>query len=107
MTSYYGVYGRSPESTVGYRGCRSYHIYGFRLGTDADSGWHPAVLTSPIGFLQRPARWIQMLASNALRLHRAELRIRSLSAKTKDGDMEGLDLGGVHGIATAANGCSR
>ncbi|NLP98833.1 hypothetical protein HGO75_24585, partial [Mycobacterium tuberculosis] len=55
--------------------------------------------TSPIGFLQRPARWIQMLASNTLAFTAApNFAFDLASRKTKDEDMEGLDLGGVHGI---------
>ncbi len=65
----------------------------------------PTVLTSPVGFLQRPARWMQLLAHNGCTISAGpnfayELAVR----KTSDDDMAGLDLGGVH---TILNGSER
>jgi len=65
----------------------------------------PTVLSSPVGFLQRPARWMQMLARNVCTVSAGpnfayELTVR----KTSDDDMAGLDLGGVH---TILNGSER
>jgi acyl-CoA synthetase (AMP-forming)/AMP-acid ligase II len=65
----------------------------------------PTVLTSPVGFLQRPARWMQILAHNGCTVSAGpnfayELAVR----KTSDDDMAGLDLGGVH---TILNGSER
>jgi len=65
----------------------------------------PSVLTSPVAFLQRPARWMQMLASNGRTFSAGpnfafELAVRKIS----DEDMAGLDLGGVH---TIQNGSER
>lgn len=101
MTSYYGVYGKvaPPGSTV-VSWLPFYHDMGFVLGLILPIlAGIPAVLTSPIGFLQRPARWIQMLASNTLAFTAApNFAFDLASRKTKDEDMEGLDLGGVHGI---------
>ncbi|BBX73764.1 AMP-binding protein [Mycobacterium shinjukuense] len=59
----------------------------------------PVVLTSPVGFLQRPARWMQLLADNSCAVSGGpnfafELALR----KTSDDDMAGLDLGQVHSI---------
>ena len=59
----------------------------------------PTLLSSPVGFLQRPARWTQLLARNGCTLSAGpnfayELAVR----KTSDEDMAGLDLGGVHSI---------
>jgi acyl-CoA synthetase (AMP-forming)/AMP-acid ligase II len=59
----------------------------------------PTLLSSPVGFLQRPARWMQMLAKNACAISAGpnfayELAVRKIS----DDDMGGLDLGGVHTI---------
>ncbi|QUR69710.1 AMP-binding protein [Mycobacterium spongiae] len=59
----------------------------------------PTVLTSPAGFLARPARWMQLLARNGCTLSAGpnfafEVAVR----KTADDDMAGLDLGGVHSI---------
>jgi len=59
----------------------------------------PTVVTSPVGFLQRPARWMQLLASNGRTFSAGpnfafELAVR----KTSSDDMAGLHLGGVHSI---------
>jgi long chain fatty acid CoA FadD26 len=56
----------------------------------------PAVLTSPVAFLQKPARWMQLLASNGAPFSGGpnfafELVVR----RTSDEDMAGLDLGHV------------
>ncbi|MGB9224981.1 fatty-acid--AMP ligase, partial [Mycobacterium sp.] len=65
----------------------------------------PTVVTSPVGFLQRPARWMQLLARNGRTFSAGpnfafELAVR----KTSNDDMAGLDLGGVH---TILNGSER
>ena len=62
-----------------------------------------AVLTSPASFLVRPARWMQLLATNPCAFTAApnfafDLAVR----KTSDEDMAGLDLGGVHTIQSGA-----
>jgi 4-hydroxyphenylalkanoate adenylyltransferase len=58
-----------------------------------------AVLLSPASFLQRPARWMQLLAKHTGPISSApnfgfELAVR----KTSDDNMAGLDLGDVRGI---------
>ena len=65
----------------------------------------PTFLSSPVGFLQRPARWMQMLAHNGCTISAGpnfayELAVRKIS----DDDMAGLDLGRVH---TILNGSER
>ena len=65
----------------------------------------PSVLMSPVAFMQKPARWIQQLASNGTTFTAApnfsyELAVR----RTSDDDMAGLDLGGV---AIMINGAER
>ncbi|WP_280829415.1 AMP-binding protein [Mycobacterium sp. OTB74] len=63
----------------------------------------PAVLTSPVSFLQRPARWMQLLATNPCAFTAAPNFAFELAAKkTTDEDMAGLDLGGVHTIQSGA-----
>ena len=63
----------------------------------------PAVLMSPVAFLQKPARWMQLLAINSRSWSAApnfafELAVR----RTSDDDMAGLDLGGVLGIISGS-----
>jgi fatty acid CoA ligase FadD28 len=56
----------------------------------------PAVLFSPASFLQRPARWIQLMAGNSRVFTAAPNFAFELAAKrTSDEDMAGLDLGKV------------
>ena len=81
-----------------------YHDMGLYLGVLAPvlSGV-PAVLTSPAAFLQQPARWMQMLASNSRAYTAAPNFAFELAArKTTDDDMAGLDLSDVLAIVTGA-----
>jgi long chain fatty acid CoA FadD26 len=66
-------------------------------------GGHQAVLFSPMAFLAKPARWMQLVASypNAYTggpNFAYELAVR----RTSDEDMAGLDLGRVHTFAFGA-----
>ncbi|WP_204803191.1 type I polyketide synthase [Mycobacterium riyadhense] len=62
-----------------------------------------AVLTSPASFLQRPARWMQLLATNSHAFSAAPNIAFELAArKTTDDDLAGLDLGGVRNIINGA-----
>ena len=66
-------------------------------------GGYRSELTSPMAFLQRPARWVQSLATNTHVFSAApnfafELAVR----KTSDDDMAGLDLSGVLSIVSGA-----
>ncbi|MCV7196598.1 AMP-binding protein [Mycobacterium angelicum] len=101
MSGYYGVYGKvaPPGSTV-VSWLPFYHDMGFVLGIIVPVlAGMPAKLTSPVGFLQRPARWMQMLATNTLAFSAAPNFAYDLaSRKTKDEDMAGFDLSGVHSI---------
>jgi len=81
-----------------------YHDMGLFIGICAPilAGMH-SVLTSPISFLVRPARWVQLMASHPGAFSPApnfafELAVR----KTSDEDMAGLDLGGVTHIVCGA-----
>ena len=63
----------------------------------------PAVLMSPMAFLQKPARWIQSLARNGQAFSAApnfafELAVR----RTTDHDMAGLDLSRVLAIVSGS-----
>ena len=81
-----------------------YHDMGLYLGICAPILLGiPAVLTSPVAFLQRPARWMQLTASHTKAYTAGpnfafELAVR----KTSDEDMAGLDLGDVLVIATGS-----
>jgi fatty acid CoA ligase FadD28 len=83
-----------------------YHDMGLILGICVPvlSGI-PTLFTSPVSFLQRPARWMQLMASGGQAFTAApnfafELAVR----KTSDDDMAGLDLANVH---TILNGSER
>jgi long chain fatty acid CoA FadD26 len=63
----------------------------------------PAVLMSPLAFLQRPARWVQLLAKHPGGLSAAPNFAFELAARrTTDEDMAGLDLRNVEAILSGA-----
>ncbi|MFN3008469.1 AMP-binding protein [Mycolicibacterium wolinskyi] len=81
-----------------------YHDMGLVLGVCAPilSGYR-AVLTSPVAFLEKPARWVRALAENPHSFSAAPNFAFDLAArKTRDADLAGLDLGGVVGIINGA-----
>ena len=57
----------------------------------------PTVLTSPVSFLQRPARWMQILAASYPNVFTSapNFAFDFAARKTSDEDMAGLDLGDV------------
>ncbi|MGX9787664.1 AMP-binding protein [Mycobacterium sp. MMS18-G62] len=81
-----------------------YHDMGLLLGVCVPIlGGLRTVLTSPTAFLERPARWIQLLAKHSHVMTAApnfafELAVR----RTTDDDMAGLDLGNVLGILSGS-----
>ena len=81
-----------------------YHDMGLYLGICAPILLGiPAVLMSPVAFLQRPARWMQLTAGHTKAYTAGpnfafELAVR----KTSDEDMAGLDLGDVLVVATGS-----
>jgi fatty acid CoA ligase FadD21 len=81
-----------------------YHDMGLVLGVCAPIlGGFRADLTSPVAFLERPARWVRALAENPRAFSAAPNFAFDLAArKTTDGDLAGLDLGGVLGIISGA-----
>jgi acyl-CoA synthetase (AMP-forming)/AMP-acid ligase II len=98
---YFAHYGKvAPPDTTLVSWLPFYHDMGLYLGICAPVLLGvPAVLMSPVAFLQRPARWMQLLASNSKSYTAApnfafELAVR----KTSDDDMAGLDLSDVLGI---------
>ena len=81
-----------------------YHDMGLVLGVVAPilGGWR-SELTSPIAFLQRPARWIQSMANSSHPFSAAPNFAFELAArKTSDADMAGLDLGACQGIISGS-----
>jgi fatty acid CoA ligase FadD28 len=77
-----------------------YHDMGLYLGIifPVLTGFR-AVITSPVSFLQRPARWMQLLASNSHVFSAAPNFAFELAArKTSDDDLAGHDLGNVLSI---------
>jgi fatty acid CoA ligase FadD21 len=81
-----------------------YHDMGLVLGVCAPIlGGYRGELTSPVSFLERPARWVRALATNPHAWSAAPNFAFDLAArKTTDSDLAGLDLGGVLGIISGA-----
>lgn len=81
-----------------------YHDMGLVLGVCAPPLLGlPAVLTSPVSFLQHPARWMQLLATEPRAFSAAPNFAFELAArKTSDDDMSGLDLGSVEAICSGS-----
>jgi fatty acid CoA ligase FadD21 len=81
-----------------------YHDMGLVLGVCAPIlGGYRGELTSPVSFLERPARWVQSLAGSPHAWSAAPNFAFNLAArKTTDSDLAGLDLGGVLGIISGA-----
>lgn len=81
-----------------------YHDMGLVLGICAPIlGGYSSVVTSPVAFLQRPARWMELLASypsvfSAAPNFAFELAVR----RTSDEDMAGRDLAAVQTILSGA-----
>ncbi|HWS91877.1 MAG TPA: AMP-binding protein [Mycobacterium sp.] len=81
-----------------------YHDMGLVLGVCAPIlGGYRGELTSPVSFLERPARWVRSLAGSPHAWSAAPNFAFDLAArKTTDSDLAGLDLGGVLGIISGA-----
>ena len=105
MSTLFAEYGGvAPLDTTVVSWLPLFHDMGLLLGILMPilSGLH-TVLTSPVSFLQRPARWMQLLASNSHGFSAGPNVAFDLAArKTSDGDLAGLDLGGVRCIANGA-----
>jgi fatty acid CoA ligase FadD21 len=105
MTDYFApTKGVAPSDLTLVSWLPFYHDMGLVLGVVAPilGGWR-AELMSPIAFLQRPARWIQAMATSSHPFSAApnfafDLAVR----KTSDADMAGLDLGACQGIISGS-----
>jgi long-chain fatty acid adenylyltransferase FadD28 len=105
VSDYFAGYGKvPPPDTTIVSWLPFYHDMGLYLGMCGPilTGL-PAVLTSPVAFLQRPARWMQLLARNSRAYSAAPNFAFELAVgKTSDEDMAGLDLSDVLVIATGS-----
>jgi fatty acid CoA ligase FadD28 len=98
MSVYFAEYGKvAPPDTTIVSWLPFYHDMGLFMGMCAPilAGIHTVVM-SPISFLERPARWMQLAAGNCRAFTSGpnfafELAVR----RTSDDDMAGLDLGDV------------
>ena len=92
MSGYFSDRGGLPRRTPrSCRGCRSITTWVCCSGSCAPVSWACArVLTSPVAFLQRPARWMQLMASNG-HVYTAgpNFAFELAARKTSDEDMAG------------------
>ena len=103
--AYFGQFGNvpPPENTL-VSWLPFYHDMGMFVGVLFPIlAGRRSVVFSPESFLQRPARWMQQLATNTCPLSAApnfafDLAVRRVS----DEDMSGLDLGGVLSILSGS-----
>lgn len=102
LLSHYGKV--APQGTTVVTWLPFYHDMGLILGIFAPilGGWHSVVM-SPIAFLQRPARWVQQLATRSKALTAApNFALDLTAARTSDEDMAGMDLGDIIAIICGA-----
>ncbi|MEB3022318.1 AMP-binding protein [[Mycobacterium] crassicus] len=96
--------GAPPPDTTLVSWLPFYHDMGLLLGVmgAVTMGRH-SVVTTPIAFLQKPARWIQQLATNSSAFTAGpNFAFELVARRTSDEDMAGLDLGGVHTILSGS-----
>ncbi len=98
MSDYFGVSDQVPSTSVSW--LPFYHDMGLLQGILLPMiNQDTAVLFSPIAFLQRPARWMQLLGKHSGPVSSApNFGFELATRKTSDEDMAGLDLGDVRGI---------
>jgi long-chain fatty acid adenylyltransferase FadD28 len=101
MSDYFSEFGNvTPSDTTFVSWLPFYHDMGLLVGVCVPllAGVR-AVLTSPVSFLSRPARWLQLLASNSHAFSAGpNFAFEVAARKTSDEEMAGLDLGDVIGI---------
>jgi acyl-CoA synthetase (AMP-forming)/AMP-acid ligase II len=81
-----------------------YHDMGLVCGVCGPIvGGFPVMFTSPMAFLQRPVRWIQMMSIGVPTFSAApNFAFEWAAAKTSDDDIAGLDLSRVFGILSGS-----
>ncbi|HZN81209.1 MAG TPA: AMP-binding protein, partial [Mycobacterium sp.] len=89
--------GISPQDMTIVSWLPLYHDMGLLVGLFLGMAFgHPAVLMSPVAFMQKPARWMQQLAMNSSTFTAAPNFAYDLAVRrTSDDDLAGMDLGGV------------
>jgi long-chain fatty acid adenylyltransferase FadD28 len=105
MRDFFPDYGKvSPPGTTAVSWLPFYHDMGLILGVCAPilGGWQ-TVITTPLSFLARPARWVQLVAgaNNALTAG-PNFAFELAASRTSDEDMAGLDLSRVVGWISGA-----
>jgi acyl-CoA synthetase (AMP-forming)/AMP-acid ligase II len=96
--------GIPPQDTFLMSWLPFYHDMGLVLGVCAPiMAGVPGVLTSPIAFLQRPARWIQLMSTEGYAFSAAPNFAFELAAsKTTDEDLAGYDLSHIGTILSGS-----
>jgi long-chain fatty acid adenylyltransferase FadD28 len=101
VCDYFADYGNvAPPDTTVVSWLPFYHDMGLFLGIIGPIlGGFRSVLTSPVAFLQRPARWMHLVASNTRAYSAGPNFALDLTLhRTSDEDMAGHDLGDVMSI---------
>jgi long-chain fatty acid adenylyltransferase FadD28 len=102
MAGLFADYGNvAPPDVTAVSWLPFYHDMGLMMGIfEPVLGGQRTLLMSPAAFLQRPARWMQLLGSNSYAVSAAPNFALELAARrTSDDDMAGLDLRDVLVIA--------
>ncbi|WP_046318901.1 AMP-binding protein [Mycobacterium sp. UM_Kg1] len=104
MADYFDGGGAAPPGTTLVSWLPFYHDMGLLMGVmGAILLDRQSVLMSPMAFLQKPFRWMEQLAVNSCAFTAAPNFAFELAARrTRDEDMAGLDLGGVHTILSGS-----
>jgi fatty acid CoA ligase FadD28 len=101
MSDYFADHGAvPPPDTTFVSWLPFYHDMGLLVGVCVPllAGLH-AVLTSPVSFLARPARWLQLLASNSRAFSAGpNFAFEVAARKASDEELTGFDLSNVLGI---------
>jgi fatty acid CoA ligase FadD28 len=101
MADYFSEHGNiAPPDTTFVSWLPFYHDMGLLVGVCVPllAGVH-AVLTSPVAFLSRPARWLQLLASHPHAFSAGpNFAFEVAARKISDEELAGCDLGDVVGI---------
>ncbi len=105
MAGYFRDHGNvPPPDTTFVSWLPFYHDMGLLLGVCVPVlGGIRTVLTSPVAFLQRPARWLHLMASHPRSVSAGPNFAFELAVgRTSDEDMAGLDLGHVMYVLSGA-----